>query len=133
MPSQLGQRFGVLTHTVNGSNEGCIGLPRSIDGCLKLSSVLVVYGDSMTIDHEGKVPVYLQLAAILREAIGRGDYPPGRRLPSETALMQEHEVARETARKAVRVLADEGLAEVVPGRGVFVTGRNSGAPRQPGS
>ena len=67
--------------------------------------------------------MYLQLAAILREAIRRGEYPPGRRLPSETTLMQQHGVARETARKAVRVLADEGLAEVVPGRGVFVTGQ----------
>lgn len=67
--------------------------------------------------------MYLQLAAILREAIRRGEYPPGRRLPSETTLMQQHGVARETARKAVRVLADEGLAEVVPGRGAFVTGQ----------
>ena len=123
MVPQLGKIAVIIAHAVNGSKEGCIGLPRSIDGCLRLPSVLVVYGDSMTIDHEGRVPVYLQLAQILRAGIERGDYPPGRRLPSETALMQEHGVARETARKAVRVLADEGLAEVVPGRGVFVTGR----------
>ena len=83
--------------------------------------VLATYADCMSVDHEGKTPVYLQLAGILRDAIKRGEYPPGRRLPSETTLMQQHGVARETARKAVRVLADEGLAEVVPGRGVFVT------------
>lgn len=77
----------------------------------------------MTVDHEGKTPVYLQIAAILRDAIERGDYAPGRAIPSETQLMQEHGVARLTARKAVRVLADEGLVEVVPGRGVYVTGR----------
>jgi len=75
----------------------------------------------MTVDHEGKTPVYLQIAAILRDAIGRGDYPPGRAIPSETQLMQEHGVARLTARKAVRVLADEGLVEVVRGRGAYVT------------
>ena len=34
--------------------------------------------------------------------------------------MQEHDLARETVRKAVRVLAAEGLVEVVQGRGVFV-------------
>lgn len=77
----------------------------------------------MTVDHEGKTPVYLQIAAILRAAIERGDYPPGRPVPSESRLMQEHGVARLTARKAVRVLADEGLVEVVPGRGAYVTER----------
>jgi GntR family transcriptional regulator len=77
----------------------------------------------VTVDHEGKVPVYLQIAAILREAIGRGDYAPGRPIPSETRLMQEHGVARLTARKAVRVLVGEGLVEVVPGRGAYVAER----------
>ena len=81
----------------------------------------------MTVDHEGKTPVYLQIAAILRAAIERGDYPPGRPVPSESRLMQEHGVARLTARKAVRVLADEGLVEVVSGRGVYVAER----PPQP--
>lgn len=76
----------------------------------------------MTVDHEGKVPLYLQIAAILREGIERGDYPPGRTIPSETRLMQEHGVARLTARKAVRVLANEGLVEVVQGRGAYVAG-----------
>ena len=77
----------------------------------------------MTVDHEGKTPLYLQIAAILREQIERGEIPPGRPVPSETQLMQRYEVARLTARKAVRVLADEGLVEVVPGRGAYVTER----------
>jgi DNA-binding GntR family transcriptional regulator len=38
--------------------------------------------------------------------------------------VQRFEVARLTARKAVRVLADEGLVEVVPGRGVYVAERD---------
>ena len=37
--------------------------------------------------------------------------------------MQEHDLARETVLKAVRVLAAEGLFEVVLGRGVYVTAR----------
>ena len=75
----------------------------------------------MTVDHEGKTPVYQQIAAILRDEIARGVYAPGRPVPSETQLMQRFEVARLTARKAVRVLAGEGLVEVVPGRGAYVT------------
>ncbi len=77
----------------------------------------------MTVDHEGKTPVYLQIAAILRGQIERGEIAPGRPVPSESRLMQEHGVARLTARKAVRVLASEGLVEVVPGRGAYVTER----------
>ena len=76
-----------------------------------------------TIDHEAKTPVYLQLAAILRDGIERGDYQPGRKLPSENELLQRYRLARGTIRKAMRVLVDEGLVEVVPGRGVFVTER----------
>ncbi len=77
----------------------------------------------MTVDHEGKTPLYVQIADLLRAGIERGDYLPGRPIPSETTLMQEHGVARLTARKAVRVLADEGLVEVVRGRGAYVAER----------
>ncbi len=79
--------------------------------------------DHVTVDKEGMRPAYLQLADILREAIQRGDYPPHRKIPSETTLMQEHDLARETVRKAVRVLAAEGLVTVVQGRGAFVAER----------
>ena len=80
----------------------------------------------MTIDHDGKTPVYLQLAAILRDGIKRGDYPPGRKLPSENRLQQEYGLARGTVRKSARVLADEGVVEVIQGRGVFVVERPAG-------
>ncbi len=74
----------------------------------------------MSIDRDGPTPVYVQLAAILRERIKAGELPAGRALPSETTLMQEHGLARETVRKAVRVLRDEGLVQIVQGRGVYV-------------
>ena len=66
------------------------------------------------------MPVYLQLAAILRARIMSGELAAGRALPSETTLMQEQGIARETARKAVKVLRDEGLVEIVQGRGSYV-------------
>jgi GntR family transcriptional regulator len=77
----------------------------------------------VSIDHDGPVPVYKQLAEILREAIERGDYPPGRPIPSENRLAQEHELARSTVRKAIAILISEGLLQGVQGRGVFVTER----------
>jgi GntR family transcriptional regulator len=77
----------------------------------------------VSIDRDGPTPVYLQLAAILRARIEAGEIPPGRALPSETTLMGEYGLARETVRKAVRVLRDEGLVQIVQGRGAFVTER----------
>lgn len=84
-------------------------------------------GPSRQIDHEGITPVYLQLAEILRNEISSGEIAPGARLPSETVLMQRYDVARLTARRAFRVLADEGLTVTVQGRGSFVKD-HSGEP-----
>jgi DNA-binding GntR family transcriptional regulator len=74
----------------------------------------------VTIDHEGDVPVYLQLAAILRGQIERGEIPPRRPLPSINRLAQEYGIARGSAEKAVQVLRDEGRVRTVIGRGVYV-------------
>jgi len=65
-------------------------------------------------------PVYRQLAGFLRDDIQSGKLVAGQRIPSETDLVQLYGVARETARKAVRVLRDEGLIVTTHGRGSFV-------------
>lgn len=72
------------------------------------------------IDRDGPVPVYMQVAAQIRQAIRTGYLGPGARLPSESELMAEYGIARLTARKAIRVLAAEGLVDVVAGRGSWV-------------
>lgn len=71
-------------------------------------------------DEWSPVPLYRQLAELLRAAIVGGTYRPGDRLPSEPTLQQEHGLARDTVRAAVRVLRDEGLVVTLPGRGTFV-------------
>lgn len=72
------------------------------------------------VDYDSPVPAYRQVAAVLRDRISSGQYQPGRRLPSVRGLVQEFGVAELTARKALRVLADEGLAQVSPGMGTYV-------------
>lgn len=74
----------------------------------------------MTIDREGPVPPYRQIAVILRGRIADGTIPVGRRIPSLVELEAEFEVARDTLRKAVKVLRDEGLVETVSGMGIYV-------------
>ncbi|GIH72471.1 GntR family transcriptional regulator [Sphaerimonospora thailandensis] len=77
------------------------------------------------IDREGPVPPYRQIANALRERIASGAIPPGRRIPSLIELEAEFGVARDTLRKAVRVLKDEGLVETVTGMGIYVVQRES--------
>ncbi|WP_280317515.1 GntR family transcriptional regulator [Nocardia wallacei] len=61
-----------------------------------------------------------QIAATLRSAIESGEIQPGAKLPSERELAASHKVARNTAREAIRQLAESGLVTAKHGRGVFV-------------
>ena len=76
-----------------------------------------------SVDHGAAVPVWRQLAAILRARIADGTIPPGGVLPSEKQLEQEFGIARGTARKAIALLRDEGLVVTVAGRGTYVAAR----------
>ncbi|MDE1991509.1 MAG: GntR family transcriptional regulator [Rhizobiaceae bacterium] len=55
----------------------------------------------------------------LREMISRGDLPAGERL-NEVVLAQALGVSRTPMREAVKLLASEGLVELLPGRGARV-------------
>ena len=83
----------------------------------------------MIIDREGPVPPYLQIADHLRRQIEDGTIPPGRRIPSTVEMEQEYEVARDTLRKATKLLKEEGLIESVRGMGLYVVDR-SGPPAE---
>ena len=74
----------------------------------------------MSVDHRSPTPLYVQLAAILREQITSGELAPDAPLPSESYLQQEHGVSRVTVRKAVELLRNEGLVYTLPQRGSYV-------------
>jgi GntR family transcriptional regulator len=77
----------------------------------------------MEYDPLAPVPRYRQIAGILRGRIEAGDLEPDRPIPSEAQIQQEFGVARETARKAVALLRDEGWVITVPGLGTYVRKR----------
>jgi GntR family transcriptional regulator len=85
--------------------------------------VLPVSMPARTVDPLSSVPVYRQVAAILRERIESGELEPDRPVPSEAYLVQEYGIARGTARRAIEVLRDEGLVVTVQGRGTYVKPR----------
>ena len=65
-------------------------------------------------------PVYRQLAAILRRRILSGAIRPEHVIPSEKQLEQEYGLSRNTSRRAIAILRDEGLVVTVAGRGTYV-------------
>lgn len=67
---------------------------------------------------------YVQLS----EAIQRGVYRPGGRLPAERALAQDLQVSRVTVRKALARLQDEGSLQSSAQQGWFVPSRLVGPP-----
>jgi len=69
------------------------------------------------------LPLYIQLARVVREKIADGEYHPGSRIPSEPALAAVYRVGRPTVREALRVLVREGLLEKRRGSGTYVRER----------
>jgi len=86
-----------------------------------MSSVISVATMSkpLVIDLRSPVPSYMQLAAQLRERITSGEIEPDEPLPSITRLQQETGLAVTTIRRGIAVLAEEGIAYTVPGRGTY--------------
>jgi GntR family transcriptional regulator len=71
---------------------------------------------------------YAALAAAIRARIVAGEWPPGSAIPAEQTLASEHGVALGTMRRALDLLAEQGLVERIHGRGTFVKQGLGGAP-----
>src|SRR3954470_12735670 len=69
------------------------------------------------VDPYDHTPVYLQLAEIIREDIAAGRLSPGRMLPSEARLSQQHGIGRDAVRDALAQLRSEGLIVTESGVG----------------
>lgn len=74
----------------------------------------------MTPSDPTQQPASRRIADALRRAIENREYAPGDKLPSERSLARDHSAARNTAREAIRLLAEQGLVTQQHGRGVFV-------------
>jgi GntR family transcriptional regulator len=75
---------------------------------------------SSLVRQKGGLPLYAQLADVLRELINGEKLGPGSRLPSEPELVARYGVSRATSAKALDVLEREGLVQREQGRGTFV-------------
>jgi len=76
--------------------------------------------NSSDIDRVSPEPFYLQLSRVIEDAIDRGIYRPGEKIPSESELCRNYDLARSTVRETLRTLEDRNRIRVVPRRGAFV-------------
>jgi GntR family transcriptional regulator len=72
----------------------------------------------VSLDRDSPEALYVQLAAVLRGQIERGELTG--RVPSVKSLAQQYEVAQGTAERALALLRDEGRIASAMGRGHFV-------------
>jgi len=61
-----------------------------------------------------------QIAADLTDRIRRGEYAPGKQLPTYASLADQYSVSTGTIARVMIVLRTSGVVVGVPGRGVFV-------------
>lgn len=71
---------------------------------------------------------YETLARLLREELVGRNVSPGYRLPGEEELARRYHLSRQTVRRALQLLREEGLIQKRQGSGSYATGR-SDAPR----
>lgn len=75
---------------------------------------------AMTLEKRSPIPLYYQLAELIKERIRSGELQPGAQLPSERDLSEYVGVSRMTARHAIAYLVLEGTLIAQQGRGTFV-------------
>ncbi|MEQ4718257.1 GntR family transcriptional regulator [Nonomuraea sp. B19D2] len=68
-----------------------------------------------------QVPLYRQIAELIRKRIEAGELPAQRPLPSEVTLVRQYGAARETVRRAIALLREQGWVFTIPHRGSYVS------------
>ncbi|MGV9303144.1 GntR family transcriptional regulator [Nonomuraea sp. NPDC004354] len=72
-----------------------------------------------------KTPLFRRIAGDIEQQIRSGALLPRRSIPGESTLVRQYGVARETVRKAMALLREQGWIYTVPARGSYVTSRDS--------
>ena len=68
---------------------------------------------------------YEKITMWIREQISSGSFSPGSKLPTEMELMEKFNVSRQSVRRAIQVLVDEGLVHSVQGSGIYAADRDN--------
>lgn len=72
--------------------------------------------------------LYQKLYDDISSRIKSGEYPVGARLPDEKILSSDFDISAITVKKALKLLAEQGMVERIPGKGTFVRQPVAAAP-----
>lgn len=72
------------------------------------------------IDKNSVIPIYYQLAKIIKKQIYEGILKPGETLPAEHELVEMYGISRMTVRRALSELINAGMVYAEKGKGTFV-------------
>lgn len=67
------------------------------------------------------VILYIEIAGKLKERIEKGEFKEGQKLISERKIAEEYGVSRNVVREALKSLNQQGLLNIIPAKGAFVT------------
>ena len=71
------------------------------------------------------IPLYEEICRQLQDKIEKGIYCKGSLMPSESEIQALYRVSRVTARRAYKVLIEQGILRTVKGKGTFVNDLDS--------
>ena len=77
-------------------------------------------GENLPATRIDRRPLHAEVIDHLRDRIVQGELPPGGRL-NERVLCEQLGISRTPLREAIKMLAAEGLVELLPNRGAIVT------------
>ncbi|BBE31226.1 GntR family transcriptional regulator [Tepiditoga spiralis] len=70
-----------------------------------------------------QLPLYIEISENLKNFILDGNIKIGEKIPGDFELMKQYQVSRDTIRKAIKVLVDDGYLIRRPGKGTFLCRR----------
>ena len=75
----------------------------------------------MKLDLNSKIPIYMQISEIIREAVVAGDLKPNDSIPSVRQMCVEYGINPQTILNATSLLIQENILEKRRGVGMYVT------------
>jgi len=85
-----------------------------------INHITIRGGDDLKIDFKSEIPIYLQIAGRLEEAILTGAYPEETQIPSTTELSTGLQINPATVLKGMNQLTADGIIYKKRGIGMFV-------------
>lgn len=73
-----------------------------------------------SIRKDSPIPIYKQLAEVIRDQVLKGELRPGDQLPGEWELAKSYKISRSSVRSTIDLLVNSGMVVKIHGKGNFI-------------